>query len=184
MLGKNCARALPILAVAEASCASWRRMSGRCVSSSDGSPGVTRGDAMAFSEPPMIAHAFRRPRHQRRQRIDVQRQGLAQRRHGGALIGKHGFLLRDIEVGSGAGLQPLLDGVEDARSAGDVLLGGTQPVLRRQHLEIGIGNADQRRQRHHVAVEPGGDCGFLRSLCGIAVLAPEIEFVAALNEAW
>ena len=41
-----------MFAVAEASCASWRRMSGRCVKSSDGRPGVTRGIAILFSEPP------------------------------------------------------------------------------------------------------------------------------------
>ena len=62
--------------------------------------------------------------------------------------------------------------------AGDVAFGGANPVLRRQHLEIGIGDADQRGQRHHVAIEPGGDGDFLRRLRGVAVLAPEIELVA------
>ena len=81
----------------------------------------------------------------------------AQRRHRRALVGEHAFLLRDVELGAGAGVQPLLDGVEDARGAGDIALGGAQPVLRSQHLEIGIGDADHRGQRHHVAVEPAGD---------------------------
>src|SRR5260221_12642282 len=53
MLGKNCARAFPTLAVAEASCDSWRRISGRCVSSSDGRLGVTRGGEIWLSEPPV-----------------------------------------------------------------------------------------------------------------------------------
>src|SRR5512132_3520006 len=53
MLGKNCARALPTLAVAEASCASCRRISGRCVSNSDGRPGVTRGEPIWLSDPPL-----------------------------------------------------------------------------------------------------------------------------------
>src|SRR5260370_1387783 len=53
MLGKNCARAFPTLAVAEASCASWRLISGRCVSNSDGNPGVTRGGEIWLSEPPV-----------------------------------------------------------------------------------------------------------------------------------
>ncbi len=75
-------------------------------------------------------------------------------------------------------LQALLDGVEDALRAGDVALGGPNPVLRRQHLEIGVGDADQRGERHHVAIEAGGDRGLLRRLRGVAVLAPEIELVA------
>src|SRR5258708_21822204 len=53
MLGKNCARAFPTLAVAEASCDSWRLISGRCVSSSEGKPGVTRGGVIWLSEPPV-----------------------------------------------------------------------------------------------------------------------------------
>jgi hypothetical protein len=75
-------------------------------------------------------------------------------------------------------LKPLLDGVEDARGAGDVALGGANPVLRGEHLEIGIGDAGQRRQRDHVAIEAVGDGRLLRRLRGVAVLAPEIEFVA------
>ncbi len=75
-------------------------------------------------------------------------------------------------------LKPLLDRLENARRAGDVVLGGAKPVLRGQHLEIGIGDAGQRGERDHVAIEAVGDRGFLRGLRGVAVLAPEIEFIA------
>ncbi len=178
MLGKNCARALPTLAVAEASCASWRLISGRCVSSSDGRPGVTRGEAIWLSEPPIDPHRFRRPRHQRRQRVDVLVERLPQRRHQRALVGEHALLLRDVEIVAGAGGQALLDGVEDALGAGDVALRGANPVLRGQHLEIGVGDRRQRRQRDDVAIEAVGDRGLFRRLRGVAVLAPEIELVA------
>ena len=56
--------------------------------------------------------------------------------------------------------------------------GGANPVLRGQHLEIGIGDAGQRRQRHHVAIEAVGDGGLLRGLRRVAVLSPEIELIA------
>ena len=59
-----------------------------------------------------------------------------------------------------------------------LLLGGAKPVLRGEHLEIGIGDAGQRGQRNHIAIEAVGDGGFLGGLRGVAVLAPEIEFIA------
>ena len=178
MLGKNCARALPTLAVAEASCASWRLMSGRCVSSSDGRPGVTRGECDLVQRAAGDAHGFRRPRHQGRQRVDVLVERLAQRRHQRALVGEHALLLRDIEIGAGAGRQALLDGIEDALGAGDVALRGAKPVLRGQHLEIGVGDRRQRGQRDDVAIEAVGDRGLFGRLRGVAVLAPEVELVA------
>ena len=64
-----------------------------------------RGDRVERSA--RDVHAFRRPRHQRRQGIDVLRQRLPQRRHRRPLVGEHAFLLRHIEIGAGAGLQPL-----------------------------------------------------------------------------
>ena len=70
------------------------------------------------------------------------------------------------------------DGVEDALGAGDVLLRGPKPVLRGQHLEIGVGDRRQRRQRDDVAIEAVGDRGLFRRLRGVAVLAPEIQLVA------
>ena len=75
-------------------------------------------------------------------------------------------------------LKRSLDGVEDALGAGDVLLRGAKPVLRGQHLEIGVGDRRQRGQRDDVAVETVGDRGLFRRLRGVAVLAPEIELVA------
>ena len=52
------------------------------------------------------------------------------------------------------------------------------PVLRGQHLEIGVGDRRQRRQRDDVAIEAAGDRGLFRRLGGVAVLAPEIQLVA------
>src|SRR5713226_4801440 len=49
-LGKNCARATLMLALAETSCASASRTSGRRASSSDGSPGATDGANNGASE--------------------------------------------------------------------------------------------------------------------------------------
>ncbi len=95
-----------------------------------------------------------------------------------ALIGENGFLLRDVEVSSGAGFQPLLDGIKNPRRARDIALGGTKPVLRGKHLKIGSGDAGEGGQRNDIAIEAGGDGGFLRRLQGIAVLAPKIEFIA------
>jgi len=56
-------------------------------------------------------------------------------------------------------------------------VGGANPVLRGEHLKIGVGHGGQRGQRHHVAVEAVGDRGFLRRLRGVAILAPEIKFI-------
>ncbi len=123
-------------------------------------------------------HAFRRPRYQRRQRVDVLRQRLPQRRHQRPLIGEHAFLLRDVEVGACAGFEALLDSLEDARCAGDIAFGGAYSVLRGEHLEIGVGDGGQRGQRHHVAIETVRDGRLLRRLRGLAVLAPKIELIA------
>ena len=59
-----------------------------------------------------------------------------------------------------------------------LLLRGAKPVLRGQHLEIGVGDRRQRGQRDDVAIEAVGDRGLFRRLRGVAVLAPEIELVA------
>ena len=59
-----------------------------------------------------------------------------------------------------------------------LLLRGAKPVLRGQHLEIGVGDRRQRGQRDDVAVETVGDRGLFRRLRGVAVLAPEIQLVA------
>ena len=88
------------------------------------------------------------------------------------------LLLGDVEIGAGAGLAALADGIENALRAGDITLGGAQAVLRGQHLEIGIGDGCECRQRDGVAVEPVGVGGLLRRLQRVAVLAPEIELIA------
>ena len=80
-------------------------MSGRCVSNSDGRPGVTRGERDLVERPAGDAHGFRRPRHQGCQRVDVLVERLPQRRHLRALVGDHALLLRDVEVGAGAGFE-------------------------------------------------------------------------------
>ena len=179
MLGKNCARALPTLAVADASCASCaadvgplRQQFGRQARRH------ARRWRSAFSAAAADAHGFRRPRHQRRQRVDVLLQRLPQRRHRARWLASTLSCCATSRSVAGAGTQPLLDRVEDARGAGDVALRDAQAVLRGQHLEIGVGDAGQRGQRHHVAIEAAGDRGLFRGQRGVAVLAPEIDFVA------
>ena len=55
----------------------------------------------------------------------------------------HAFLLGDVELRGGAGIEALLDQVENAGGGGKVLARDPQPVLRHQHLQIG--GADARR---------------------------------------
>ena len=62
-----------------------------------------------------------------------------------------------------------------------VLARDPQPVLRRQHLEIGIGGGDHGGQADHLAVVAAGDRGFLGRAQGGAVLAPEVDFVAGAS---
>ena len=123
-------------------------------------------------------HALRRPRHQHGKRIHVLRKRLPQERQGRLLVGQRALLLRQIEIGRGADVQSLLEGIVDALGAGDVVVGDANAILRGKHLEIGIGDADQRRQRDHVAVEAAGDCGLVRGERRVAVLAPEVDLVA------
>ena len=125
--------------------------------------------------PAFDVHAFRRPRHQRRECVDVLRQRLPQRRHGRPLIGEYAFLLRHIKIGPGTGFQSLLDRIQDTRGHWRCSLGGANPVLRGKHLEISIGDAGQRRQSDHVAVETIRGRSLFCGQRGIAVLAPEIE---------
>lgn len=178
MVGKNCARALPTLAVAEASRDSWRRISGRWVSSSDGIAGCHPRCRDGVERPTSDADAFRRARDQRGQCVDVLRQRRPQRRHRRALVGKHTLLLGDIQIGPRPGPEALLDGVEDSLRAGDIALGGADAVLRGQDLEIGIGDGGQRRQRDGLTIEPAGIRRFLGGQRRIAVLAPEIQLIA------
>ena len=178
MLGKNCARALPTLAVAEASCASCRRMSGRCVSNSDGRPGVTRGIAIWLSEPPAT-----------RTLSGGRDTSVASALMFWSSVCRSGgtsalWLASTLSCWATSRSVPVpafsAAGWRRGCAAALAILrcGGADPVLRRQHLEIGVGDAGQRGQRHHVAIEAVGDGGLLRRLRGIAVLAPEIELVA------
>ena len=83
---------------------------------------------------------------QHRERVAVLRQGLLERRDRGAQGVDQALLLRDVERGGGAGIEPLLDQVEHAGGAVQVLARDAQPVLRGQHLEIGIGGGDHGGQ--------------------------------------
>lgn len=114
--------------------------------------------------------AFRWTGHQRRKRIDILRQGLPQRRDGGPLIGEHGFLLRDIEIGPRSGAQPLLNGIEDATGAGDIAFGGPDTILRSEHLEIGVGDTGQRRQGDNIAIKSVRRRGLFGGKRSIAIL--------------
>ena len=121
--------------------------------------------------------ALGRPRHQHGERVDVLVERLLQRRHQRPLVGEHAFLLRHVEIGAGARLAAILHRIEDALGARDVLLGGTQPVLRGQHVEIGGRHRRQGGQRSDIAIEAIGGCGLFRSLKRIAVAAPEVELI-------
>ena len=63
---------------------------------------------------------------------------LVEQRDGRAHLVDQALLLRDVELGGGAGLEPLLDQREHAVGGLEVLPRDPQPVLRREHLEIGV----------------------------------------------
>ena len=151
-------------------------MSGRWVNNSDGRPGVDPWCCDPVERAALDVHAFRRASHQRRESVDVLRKRLPKRRNGRALIGQHAFLLRHVEIGSGAGTQPLFDRIQDTLSAGDVALGDANPVLCGKDLKIGIRDAGERRQRDHIAIKAARGRRLLRGQRGIAVFAPEIDF--------
>jgi len=89
--------------------------------------------------------------------------------------------LRDVELGGGAGVEPLLDQREHPVGGLEVLPRDPQPVLRREHQEIGIADCGDGRKHDHFLVEPAGDGGLLRGARGGAVLAPEIDLVAGVE---
>ena len=64
------------------------------------------------------------------------------------------------------------------RGGGEIVARDAQPVVRGEHLEIGIGDADDRGERHHLAVEAARDRGLLGGAQRRAVLAPEVDLVA------
>ena len=67
------------------------------------------------------------------------------------------FLLRGVERGRGADVEALLDEIEDAGRRREIVARDAQAVLRLQHQEIGVGDADHRRQRDDLAIEAAGD---------------------------
>src|SRR5215472_1764664 len=101
-----------------------------------------------------------------------------ERRDRGALLADQAFLLRNLEIGRGAGLLTLPDQVEDATGGAEILARDAQPVLRVEHVEIGVGDGDQRGERDHLLGVAGGDRGLDLGEQRRAVLAPEIERVA------
>ena len=104
---------------------------------------------------------FGRPRHQRCQRIDVLCKRLPKRRDRGAQIGHHALLLRNVEFSAGTCGQPRTDGLQNAARARNVFVRGTDAILRRKNLKIGVGGRRKRRQRDHVPIETARSCGFL-----------------------
>ena len=99
----------------------------------------------------------------------------------GALGVDQAFLLRGVERGCRARLQPLLDQIEHACGARKVFTCDAQTVLRREHLEIGVGGGDHRGEADHLAIVAAGDRGLFRGAHQGAVLAPKIDFVARVK---
>ena len=61
---------------------------------------------------------------------------------------------------------------------GEVVARDAQAILRREHQEIGVGDADDGGERHHLAIEAAGDRELLGGAQRGAVLAPEVDLVA------
>ena len=125
-----------------------------------------------------MTHALGRPRDQERKRRFALPQRLHQRRNRRALRIHQAFLLRDVEIGGGAGGKLLLDQIENAGRAGHVFARDAQAILRRQHLEISVGDAHHGGQADHLAVIAAGDRALFGGAQGRAVLAPEVDLVA------
>jgi len=51
------------------------------------------------------------------------------------------LLLRDVELRRRSGLEPLLDQRENPAGGAEIVARHPQPILRRQHLEIGRGDS-------------------------------------------
>ena len=107
--------------------------------------------------------------------------GLVEERNVRTDLGSKAFLLCDIELGRGTGLEPLLDQVENPVGGVEILARDPQPVLRREHLEIGVANCGDGGQNDDFLVEAAGDRGLLRGSGRSTILAPEINFVAGVE---
>jgi hypothetical protein len=112
---------------------------------------------------------------------DVLTQRQVEERNGRAHRGDQALLLRDVELGRGAGIEPLLDQRQHVGGGLEVLAGNPQLVLGREHLKIGSADRGNRRENHDVLVEAAGDGGLLGGARGGAVLAPEIDLVAGIE---
>src|SRR6185369_3277557 len=76
-------------------------------------------------------------------------------------------------------LQPLLDQIEHSRRTGEVLACDAEPILRGQHLEIGIGDSHDGTKAYNLAVIAAGNGGLLGSAESGAVFAPKIDLVVS-----
>ena len=181
MLGRNCARALATLALAAARLASASRMSGRCASSSEGRPGVTRGMAMLEQMPPRM-----------RTRSGGRASSTASALR--VLASASARAAESPRVGCRAGLsccatcrartrcRPAsrsLDQIEHAGGAGDVLarrpaVGPAPPAPGSRHSR----QSTTVVRPHHLAVVAAGDRGFLGRAQRRTILAPEVDLVA------
>ena len=82
------------------------------------------------------------------------------------------FLLRHVEIGSGAGLEPFLDRIQMRVALAILLSRGANPVLRGQHLEIGVGDGCQVVKRNHIAIETVRDRCLFRA-CAASRFLPQ-----------
>src|SRR5262249_51804178 len=127
------------------------------------------------------AHAFGGTPHQYGEGDTVQPQRLLKRRNGGALGVDQAFLLRSVERGRGTGLQSLLNQIEHARGAGDVVTRDAQSVLGGQNLKIGVSSSDDGGEADNLAVVTGGDGNFFGCAQCRPILPPEIDFVTRVE---
>ena len=125
--------------------------------------------------------AFRRAPEQHREQVFLLAKGLLQRRNQSLFRVEHGLLLRGVEHGGGADLEPHLDRLVNLVGDPDVFTRDAQPVLRVQHLEIGVQHRGDGGDFDHVAIEAAGVGEQPRGLRGVLVLAPEIDLVAGVQ---
>ena len=88
------------------------------------------------------------------------------------------LLLRHVELRGRSARELLLDQHQNALGRGEVAARDAQFILRRQDLEIGIGDGDDGRECDDLAIIPGDGRALLGGIQRRAVLAPEIDHVA------
>ena len=124
----------------------------------------------------------RRAGNQHSQRGDILPQREVERRDIGAYGRDQALLLGDIELGRGAGREPLLDQRENSVGGGEIAVRDAQAVLGFEDQEIGGGNAHNRGEDNDLLVEALGDCALLGRERGRGVLTPEIDLVAGVED--